>query len=114
MVWIRKLFGVLLIGVALYFLVPQGKQIHDQQGLYLGVLGIFGGLLLGFLERGEGYTRTFKIIRGIFGVLLILSGAFLVNAALQPEAPAIDWVSYRDQPIEQLQKKNRPVLIDFF
>jgi thiol:disulfide interchange protein DsbD len=114
MVWIRKLFGVLLIGVALYFLVPQGKQIHDQQGLYLGVLGIFGGLLLGFLERGEGYTRTFKIIRGIFGVLLILSGAFLVNAALQPEAPAIDWVSYRDQPIEQLHKKNRPVLIDFY
>ena len=114
MVWIRKLFGVLLIGVALYFLVPQGKQIHDQQGLYLGVLGIFGGLLLGFLERGEGYTRTFKIIRGTFGLLLIVSGALLVNAALQPEAPAIDWVSYRDQPIEQLQKKNRPVLIDFY
>ncbi len=114
MVWIRKLFGVLLIGVALYFLVPQGKQIHDQQSLYLGVLGIFGGLLLGFLERGEGYTRSFKIIRGVFGVLLILSGALLVNAALQPEAPAIDWVSFRDQSIEELQKKNRPVLMDFY
>ena len=114
MVWIRKLFGLLLIGVAIYFLLPQAKQISDQQGLYLGVLGIFGGLLLGFLERGEGYPRSFKIIRGIIGCLLIFSGALLVNAALQPEPPAIDWVYYRGQSIEQLQDKNRPLLIDFY
>ena len=114
MVWIRKLFGLALIGVAIYFLLPQAKQTHDQQGFYLGVLGIFSGLLLGFLERGEGYTRSFKIIRGIFGVLLILSGALLVNAAIQPEPSEINWVDYRDQSIEQLKTKNRPVLIDFY
>ena len=114
MVWIRKLFGLLLIGVAIYFLVPQARQTTDQQGFYLGVLAIFGGLLLGFLDHGEGYTRSFKTIRGILGALVILSGVFLVNAALQPETPAIDWVSYRDQSIEELQKNNRPLLIDFY
>jgi len=114
MVWIRKLFGLLLIGVAIYFLLPQAKQINDQQGFYLGVLGIFGGLLLGFLERGEGYPRSFKIVRSTIGVLLIFSGALLVNAALQPEPSAIDWVHYRGQSIEQLQEKNRPLLIDFY
>ena len=114
MVWIRKLFGLILIGVAIYFLVPQARQINDQQGFFLGVLAIFGGLLLGFLEHGEGYTRSFKRIRGILGALAILSGVFLVNATLQPEAPAIDWVSYRDQPIEALQDYNRPILIDFY
>lgn len=114
MVWVRKLFGFLLIGVALYFLVPQAKQLHNQQGFYLGILGIFGGLLLGFLEHGEGYTRGFKIIRGFFGVLLILSGVLLVNAAIRPEPQEIDWVYYKDQSIEQIQKENRPVLIDFY
>ena len=114
MLWIRKLFGLLLIGVAIYFLVPQARQISDQQGFYLGVLAIFSGLLLGFLEHGEGYTRSFKTIRGILGALVILSGVFLVNAALQPEPPEIDWVSYRAESIDALQKNNRPLLIDFY
>jgi len=37
-----------------------------------------------------------------------------VNAALQPEPSAIDWVYYRGQSIERLQEKNRPLLIDFY
>ena len=114
MVWMRKLFGFLLIGVAIYFLLPQARQTHDQQGFYLGILAIFGGLLLGFLEHGEGYPRSFKIIRAIFGVLLILSGTLLVNAAIRPEPPGINWVDYRDQSVEHLQKGNRPALIDFY
>jgi thiol:disulfide interchange protein DsbD len=114
MVWIRKLFGVLLIGVAIYFLIPQAKQVNDQQGFYLGVLGIFGGLFLGFLERGESYSRTFKIIRALFGLLLIVFGTWLVNAVIQPEPPTIDWVDYRDQSVESLHMKDRPVLIEFY
>jgi thiol:disulfide interchange protein DsbD len=114
MVWIRKLFGLLLIGVALYFLVPQGKLIHDQQGFYLGVLGIFGGLLLGFLEHGEGYGRTFKMIRALFGCLLILVGAFLLNRAMHAKPGIIDWVYYNNQEIAQFQRDNKPVLIHFY
>ena len=114
MVWVQKLFGLLLIGVAIYFLVPQAKQIHDQQGFYLGILGIFGGLLFGFLEHGKGYTRGFKIIRGFLGILLILSGVLLVNAAIRPKPQEIDWIYYKGQSIEQIQKVNKPVLIDFY
>ncbi len=114
MVWIRKLFGVLLIGVAIYFLVPQGKLIDDQQGFYLGVLGIFGGLLLGFLEHQEGYGRTFKAMRAILGCLLIFGGAFLVERAIHPAVEAIDWVHYTNQSIEQLQEKHRPILMEFY
>jgi thiol:disulfide interchange protein DsbD len=114
MVWIRKLFGVLLIGVALYFLIPQGKQFHNQQGFYLGVLGIFGGLLLGFLEHGEGYSRTFRTIRGVFGCVLILAGTFLVHRAIHTEPAFIDWIHYNNQSIAQLQRGNRPILVDFY
>ena len=112
--WIRKLFGVLLIGVALYFLVPQAKQIHSPLGFYLGVLGIFGGLLLGFLEHGEGYSRTFKIVRATLGCVLILVGVVLVKQAMEATPAAIDWVRLRNPSIETLKRDNRPILIDFY
>jgi len=112
--WIRKLFGVLLIAVALYFLVPQAKQIHDQLGFFLGVLGIFGGLLLGFLGQAEGYSLTFKIVRGMFGCLLILAGVFLVNRTMHASPAAIDWVHLENESMETLKKEGKPVLIDFY
>jgi len=114
MVWMRKLFGILLIGVALYLLVPQGSLVHDQQGFYLGVLGIFGGLLLGFLEHEEGYGRRFKIIRGVLGCLLIFVGVFLANRAIQSEPGVIDWIHYDHQAIDQFQRDKKPVLLDFY
>jgi thiol:disulfide interchange protein DsbD len=114
MVWIRKLFGILLVGVALYFLIPQAKQVTDQQGFYLGVLAIFGGLLLGFLEQGEGYSRAFKTFRAAFGLLLVVSGALMADAAIKPEAHGISWLYHTDRLIEDLQKENKPVFIYFY
>jgi thioredoxin:protein disulfide reductase len=114
MVWIRKLFGVLLIGVALYFLIPQGKQAHSQQGFYLGVLAVFGGIFLGFLESGQGYSRMFKTVRAVVGLIFIVAGGFAVNQAFHAKAETIAWVPYTNQSLEQLSKDNKPILIDFY
>jgi thiol:disulfide interchange protein DsbD len=114
MTWIRKLFGLVLIGAALYFLVPQAKQMHDQIRFYFGVLGIFGGLLLGFLERGEGYSHAFKIVRGVFGCLLILAGVFLVDRTMHAMPAAIHWVHLQNPSMETLKQDGRPMLIDFY
>jgi thiol:disulfide interchange protein DsbD len=114
MVWIRKLFGILLIGVALYLLVPQGSLVHNQQAFYLGVLGIFGGLLLGFLESSKGYGRAFRITRSVFGCLLIVVGALLVNQSIHSQPAHIDWEDYDGRPVAELQKDNKPILIDFY
>jgi thiol:disulfide interchange protein DsbD len=113
LVLVRKLFGVLLIGVALYFLVPQAKHIHDQQRFYLGVLAIFGGLLLGFLERDKDYSRAFNFVRGIFGCLVIFAGVFFVGRAMHAEPWTVNWIDYDNQPIQQLTKRNKPILIHF-
>jgi thiol:disulfide interchange protein DsbD len=134
MVWVRKLFGILLVGVALYFFLPQAKHIYDQQNFFFGLLGIFGGLLLGFLDHAPGYTKTFKIGRGIFGVLLILFGIYLTNAAIyaeesttgigtptQSEETAIPskestiyWVMYTNESIDDFIQRGKPVILDFY
>ncbi|MCK5232918.1 MAG: thioredoxin family protein, partial [Desulfobulbaceae bacterium] len=112
MVWVRKLFGILLIGVAVYFLVPQAKSASDQLGFFLGVLAIFGGLLLGFLERGQ-YSRPFKIIRALLGCLMIVAGIFMVQRAINIPAEKIEWISYTNRSIEQSAEIQRPILLEF-
>ncbi|MBN2011678.1 thioredoxin fold domain-containing protein [candidate division KSB1 bacterium] len=114
MVWVRKFFGILLIGVAIYFLLPQAKHIYNQQGFFFGVLALFGGLLLGFLDHSSGYTRNFKIGRAIFGILLMLWGIVMTNGAIHSEPPAIRWVHYDGQSLAELQSNKTPVIIDFY
>jgi thiol:disulfide interchange protein DsbD len=111
MVWIRKVFGILLIGVAVYFLVPQAQQAPDQMLFYLGVLGVFGGILLGFLDRAEGFGgRSFKIIRTVVGCVMIVGGILCVNRGLHPAPKGVAWV-HTDT---QARAEGKPLLLDFY
>jgi len=114
MVWVRKLFGVLLIGVALYFFLPQAKHIYDQQGFFFGLLAIFGGLLLGFLDHASGYSKGFKIGRAVFGILMIIFGIILVNRAIHSKPSELNWVNYQNETIMELQQEGKPIFIDFY
>ncbi len=114
MVWIRKLFGVLLIGVALYFILPQMKHIYDKQSFFFGLLAIFGGLLLGFLDHEPGYTKGFKIGRAIFGILVIIFGISLTNNAIQSKPPSIGWIEYKNEQLNDFIQTEKPVLLDFY
>ena len=114
MVWVRKLFGILLVGVAIYFLMPQLERIYDKLGFMLGLLSIFGGLLLGFLDHAPGYTRGFKIGRAVFGIVIVLLGINWTQAAINSRPSEIDWIKYEGQSMEQLLAEGKPIFIDFY
>jgi thiol:disulfide interchange protein DsbD len=114
MVWVRKLFGLLLVAVALYFLLPQLERVHDKLGFLFGLLAIFGGLLLGFLDHSPGYTKAFKVGRAVFGVLIIVMGIVWTQNALQAKPSEIDWVHYDNQTIQDFLVDGKPVFMDFY
>ena len=114
MIWVRKLFAILLIGVAFYFLMPQLERIYNKFGFMAGLLGIFGGLLLGFLDHAPGYTKTFKVFRGIVGVALIVLGLVWTHGAIQSRPSEIEWVKLHDSNIEPYLQDDKPVFIDFY
>ncbi len=114
MVWIRKLFGVLLVGVALYFVLPQAQRAANMLAFFLGLLAMFGGLLLGFLDHHPGYTRAFKLGRAAFGLVAILLGAMLFRGALHAGGPAISWVKYEGQSLTELASAGKPVFVEFY
>ncbi len=114
MLWVRKLFGVLLVGVALYFVLPQAQRAADILVFFLGLLAIFGGLLLGFLDHHPGYSRAFKIGRAVFGALAIVFGVMLFRSSLKAAGPGIDWVHYEGQSVEALVAGGKPVFVEFY
>ena len=114
MVWVRKLFAILLIGVALYFILPQLERIYNKFGFLIGLLGIFGGLLLGFLDHAPGYTRGFKLVRAGIGIVLIVLGITWTNSAIHSKPSDINWVHLQNESIESYINNEKPVFIDFY
>jgi len=114
MVWVRKLFAILLIGVALYFILPQLERIYNKFGFLVGLLSIFGGLLLGFLDHAPGYPRGFKIIRGVIGIILIILGVMWTNSAIHSKPSEINWIKLENRTIESYIDNEKPIFIDFY
>ncbi len=114
MIWIKKLFGFLLIAVAIYFLVPHIERIADKLYLLLGLLGIVGGLLLGFLDHSGEFTKAFKRFRWIVGILLIILGIRWTHFAIQAQPTELPWIKYSGQSVEELTAKGKPIFIDFY
>jgi thioredoxin:protein disulfide reductase len=121
MVWVKKCFGIILIGLALYFLIPHMTRAQNLYYFLFGIVMMFGGLFLGFLDHAAGYSKVFKVIRSGVGVVLVVAGIVLTNNSLKVKVSphAIDWLHYQDQPVAEvlvteLMSSRKPVLIDFY
>ncbi|HNW58143.1 MAG TPA: cytochrome c biogenesis protein CcdA [bacterium] len=113
MLWVKKFFGFLLIGVALYFVTPQLELIQDRLFFLLGLLGVVAGLLLGFIGH-EAQTRGFRWFRKIIGTLMILLGLHWLNGSIHAKPSDLPWIHYTDQSPEVLAAPGKPVFIDFY
>jgi thiol:disulfide interchange protein DsbD len=109
MVWVKKIFGLILMGMPLYFLnplLPKGFN-HYAVTSYLTLCG----LLLGLVFSGAGVTRGFKQFQRAFGILLLILALLVFKAWPQPlELP---FENYDVQLLQEAQKKGVPVFIDF-
>jgi thiol:disulfide interchange protein DsbD len=114
LVWVKKIFGVLLVGVALYFFLPQAEHLPDMQGFFLGLLAIFGGLLLGFLDHSTEHTNIFKKVRWVSGAAIILFGIYLTHGAIQVKTKDLEWHHYSNEALQTLLVDGKPVFIDFY
>ncbi|HEY5039329.1 MAG TPA: cytochrome c biogenesis protein CcdA, partial [bacterium] len=109
MVWVKKVFGLVLLGMPLYFLnplLPEGFN-HYAVSVYLAICGV----LLGFLFSGHGVTAGFKRFQNLFGVFLILAGLMVFKA--WPQAVELPFKNYDPGLLQEAQKEGKPVFVDF-
>ncbi len=130
MVWVRTIFGFVLLGMAVYFLRPLFPDTLFYH-LTLALILLVGGIYLAWLEPSQIGGKAFPLVRQLIGVLFFAGALILavqgvreyVHASLM-KAPAaqgaalssggIQWSAYSDEKLEQAAAETRPVLIDFY
>lgn len=112
MIWVRRLFGVVLLAMAVFVLRP---VIGDSLFRWLAVTVIaIGSVHLGFLDR-NGTSRGFVAFKRILGVVGIAGalGLWLFTAPAPVHTNEIAWQDYSAAAVAEAKAAGKPVLVDF-
>ena len=112
MIWVRNIFGFVLIGMAIYFLEP----LFPEKTYYyysLAIVAIIAGIYLGWLDKNTGKT-AFKVTRNVVGVIFILIGVFFILPSESEAGENISWQPYSPQLLQQAKDGTKPVILDFY
>jgi thiol:disulfide interchange protein DsbD len=109
MVWVKKVFGFVLLGMPLYFLnplMPEGS-VRWVLSAYLMLVGV----LLGGVFAGGGVPGGFRAFQKLFGV--ITSALGVAAFALWPRPVHLPVEPFSPTVLQAAQTAGRPVLLDF-
>ncbi|MDZ7374890.1 MAG: thioredoxin family protein [candidate division KSB1 bacterium] len=110
MIWVRKIFGVVLLGMAVYFLRPlTPPTVHRA---LLAGLALGAGVYLGWLERTRVPGLAFRLARWVAGTGGILLAAWLSLRGGGGEK-GIPWQAYKPEAIEAARELGKPIILDF-
>ncbi len=109
MVWVRKMFGVVLLGMALYFTRPLIASDALYYWLAAG-LAAAGGAYLLWAGKATG-GAVFQFFRFAIGLGLFVAGFYL--APLHPAKEGLPFKPYSKEAVAAATAAHRPVLIDF-
>lgn len=111
MIWVRKVMGWILVGMAAHFVRP--ILPGDGGTIMLAAVALAAGLHLGWIDRNQASFRAFPLVKGGVGIAGLVVAAFLLaNMALR--GPGVTWKPYTEAIIKEAQAQNRPVIIDFY
>jgi len=111
MVGVRTLFGLILIGMAIYFL-----RLLIPAPIYYWLLPIYiiaCGIYLILINRQGENTPIFRRFIQITGITAIIIGTWLVRPSAA-SAEFLEWNPYSPSAYQIARKSNQPILIDFY
>ncbi len=111
MLWVRKLMGWVLVGMAAYFirpLLPESVAV-----LLLAAVALAAAVHLGWIDRTTAAFRGFQWLKTIAALVGVVVATFLVGSwALR--GPGVTWQPYSDQLLTTARETHKPVIIDFY
>jgi thiol:disulfide interchange protein DsbD len=126
MVWVRKIFGFILLAMAVYFLDPLFPNPLAYR-LTLALIMLLAGIYLAWIDAVPNTGRAFSFLRNIVGMIFFamalyaaITGieAYLKNAQAKMAGPnvksAVQWFPYSEAMLNQAAREFKPVFIDFY
>jgi thiol:disulfide interchange protein DsbD len=111
MLWVKKLLGWILVGMAGYFiqpLLPETAQIF-----LLTAVALAAALHLGWIDRTRAEFRGFEWLRTGAGIAgLIIATAFIGSWMMR--GPGVTSQPYTEPLLVEAQRLKKPVIIDFY
>jgi thioredoxin:protein disulfide reductase len=110
MIWVRKLMGWVLVGLAVHFLRP---LLPASWGIILlGLIALAAGVHLAFLDRTTATFRAFPWLKSGVWFAGLLTALLLVGSwALR--GPGVSWQPYSEEVLAAAKRLQKPVIIDF-
>ena len=108
MVWVKKVFGVILAGVGLFYLLV--ALVPDWAGWVLPGALVLGGFYLGFVDRSAAGRPRFRVFRFAVGTLAVLAG-LMVIVATPRQSVAFD--PFTAEALAADLGRGRTAMIDF-
>ena len=109
MIVMEHIFGFLLIGTALFFLLP---LLPPWGGVLLAVYGLAVGLWWNLLDRKAAHVRWFDNVRRVLGLVVITAALWSLRPAPAVHHP-VEWQPYSDRAVTAAAQSGAPVIIDF-
>jgi len=130
MVWVRKIFGFILLAMAVYFLRPLFSD-PLLYGLTMALLLAVAGIYLAWVEPTRTEGKVFPVIRNLIGIAFFIVALVFAQEGIKDSMDrriaelasrqggvsslgAIQWQPYKEARIQQAVKEGRPVFIDFY
>lgn len=104
---VEHIFGLILVGMAIYFLLPLIPK--EYSGFILPVYMILAGIYILFFEKKARNIKIFKIFRTAFSVVIIAVGVYTL---IPSETVGVKWQPYSESAVADIT--SRGVIIDFY
>lgn len=111
MLWVKKLMGWILTGMAVFFIRPLLPDVMEVI-LLVGV-SLAAGLHLGWFDRTATSSRVFSWFKTASGMTGLAFATFLLGSWIML-GPGVTWQPYSEHSITEAQKASKPVIIDFY
>lgn len=119
MVWVKKVFGVILVGVALFYIALAFFPTYATHvipvvllagGIYLALAKGAGKPTYAKASEGKGH-RLFRYIKWTVGTVSVIIGLLFIQNLRKP---GIQWEKYTPEKLEQARASGTPVMMDFY